>query len=325
MKRRDFITALAAFGVEPVAFRAQAQMKVPSIGFLGPTAPEIWSNWTKAFTDRLAELGWTDGRNAKIVYRWGLGQSDHFGALAAELVALNVDVIVTSGSATRQTMNETAQIPIVFALASEPVATGMVKSLSRPGGNVTGLSLEAPELGGKRLGLLREIVPAARRLAVLADTAYPASVLELDRIKAAALTLSFDFVPLEIRRAEDIEPAFTGLKDRADAVYVCGADPLINNNRDRINALALEQRLPTAYGEKPYAEAGGLISYGPKIPDMFRRAAEIVDKILKGAKPADIPVEAPAKFELVINLKTAKALGLSIPNMLIATADEVIE
>lgn len=329
VKRRDFITALAGsaatLGAWPLATHAQPQGKVPSIGFLGPTAPEIWTDWTKAFTDRLAEIGWTDGRTVKIVYRWGHGRTERFGELAAELVALKVDVIVTSGSATRQTMKETSQIPIVFALASEPVATGMVTSLSRPGGNVTGLSLEAPELGGKRLGLLREIVPTARRLAVLADAAYPASVLEFQRIKAVAPTLSFDFIPLEIRRAEDIEPAFAGLKDRADAVYVCGADALINNNRDRINALSLAQKLPTSYGEKPYAEAGGLISYGPKVPDLFRRAAEIVDKVLKGTKPADIPVEQPTKFELVLNLKTAKALGLTIPQPLIATADEVIE
>jgi putative ABC transport system substrate-binding protein len=201
----------------------------------------------------------------------------------------------------------------------------MVASLSRPGGNVTGLSLEAPDLAGKRLSMLRDVAPAARHLAVLADAAYSASMLDLDRVKAVAPTLGFDFLPLEIRRAEDLEPVFAGLRDRADAMYVCGADPLINNNRDRINALALGAKLPTVYGERPYAAAGGLISYGPNVTDMFKRAAEIADKILKGAKPADIPVEQPNTFDLVVNLKTAKALGLTIPQTLLATADEVIE
>jgi putative tryptophan/tyrosine transport system substrate-binding protein len=323
MIRRDFVTLLGSVAAWPLG-RALSK-GVPVVGFLGPTAPLAWTSWTKAFVDRFAELGWTDGRTVTIVYRWANGHTDRFGELAAELVALKVDLIVTAGSATRQTMKETSQIPIVFALASEPVATGMVASLSRPGGNVTGLSLESPDLAGKRLSMLRDIAPAARHLAVLADAAYSASTLDLDRVKTAAPTLGFDFLPLEIRRAEDIEPAFAGLRDRADAMYVCGADPLINNNRDRINALALGAKLPTVYGERPYAVAGGLIAYGPKVTDMFRRAAEIVDKILKGAKPADIPVEQPNTFDLVVNLRTAKALSLTIPQTLLATADEVIE
>lgn len=325
MRRREFITVLTAAAAWPLAARAQAPAKVPTVGFLGPTAPQAWAPWTKDFVGRLAELGWVEGRTVKIVYRWADGQTDRFGELAAELVALKVDLIVTAGSMTRQTMQATTQIPIVFALASEPVATGMVKSLSRPGGNVTGLSLEAPDLAGKRLSLLREVAPAARHVAVLADTAYPASVLDLDRVKAVAPSLGFDFLPLEIRRAEDIAPAFAGLGDRADAMYVCGADPVINNNRDRINVLALRAKLPTVYGERPYAVSGGLIAYGPNVSDMFKRAAEIADKILRGAKPADIPVEEPNTFDLVVNLKTAKALGLSVPQTLLATADDIIE
>jgi putative ABC transport system substrate-binding protein len=324
MRRRKFITLLAGAAAWPLGARAQPR-GVPTIGFLGPTAPQAWTSWTKAFVDRFAELGWVDGRTAKIVYRWANGQIERASELAAELVALKVDLIVTSGSATRPAMKATSQIPIVFALASEPVATGYVASLARPGGNVTGLSLEAPDLGGKRLGFLRQVAPAAHRLAVLTDVAYLASVLDLDHIKAAAPALGFDPVPVEIRRAEDIEPAFAGLGDRADAMYVCSADPLINDNRDRINTLALSARLPTVYAEKPYAESGGLISYGPNVPDMFRRAAEFADKILKGAKPAELPVEQPNTFELVVNLQTAKALGLTIPQTLIATADEVIE
>jgi putative tryptophan/tyrosine transport system substrate-binding protein len=324
MRRREFITLLAGAAACPLGARAQPRT-VPTIGFLGPTAPQAWTSWTKAFVDRFAELGWVDGRTVKIVYRWANGQIERAGELAAELVALKVDLIVTSGSATRPAMKATSQIPIVFALASEPVATGYVASLARPGGNVTGLSLEAPDLGGKRLEFLRQIAPAAHRLAVLTDVAYPASVLDLDHIKAAAPALGFDPVPVEIRRAEDIEPAFAGLGDRADAMYVCSADPMINDNRSRINTLALSARLPTVYAEKPYAEGGGLISYGPNVPDMFRRAAEFADKILKGAKPAELPVEQPNTFEFVVNLKTAKALGLTVPQTLIATADEVIE
>lgn len=325
MRRRDLIGGIVVFTAWSLAARAQQAGKIPTIGFLGPTAPEAWAAWTKAFVDRLAQLGWIDGRTIHVVYRWGNGHTQRFGELAAELVALKVDLILTSGSATRQAMKETSRIPIVFALASEPVATGMVASLSRPGGNVTGLSLEAPELADKRLGLLRQIAPAARRLAVLADVAYPASVLELGHAKDAIAAAGLEFLPLEVRRAEEIEPAFAALEKRADAVYVCSADPLINNNRDRINALALSAGLPTIYGERPYAEAGGLISYGAKVPVLFRRAAEIADRILKGAKPADIPVEQPTAFELVVNLKTAKALGLEIPQTLLALADEVIE
>jgi putative ABC transport system substrate-binding protein len=325
MRRRQFITLLSAAASWPLAAHAQQPGKIPTIGFLGPTAPEAWTEWTKAFVDRFAELGWIDGRTVTIAFRWGNGHTERFGELAAELVALKVDLILTSGSATRQAMKETSQIPIVFALASDPVATGMVASLARPGGNVTGLSLVAPELAGKRLGLLRAAVPKMRRVAVLVDVAYPASVLELGQVKDAITATGLEYTPLEIRRAEDIEPALAGIGSRADALYVCSADPLMNNNRDRINALALAAKMPTLYGEKPYAEAGGLISYGPAVPTMFKRAAEIVDKILKGTKPADIPVEQPTSFDLVVNLKTAKTLGLIIPQTLLATADEVIE
>jgi putative tryptophan/tyrosine transport system substrate-binding protein len=328
MRRREFITMLAggtALGAWPLAARAQQPGKPPTIGFLGPSSAETWSQWTKAFVDRLGELGWVDGSTVNIVYRWGHGHIDRFGEIAAELVNLKVNLILTAGSATLQAKKETSEIPIVFALASEPVVTGMVASLARPGGNVTGLSLEAPDLAGKRLGLFHEAVPKARRLAVLTDVGYSASVLETEEVKAAAPGLGFEFLPLEVRHAEEIEPAFAGLSGRADAVYICSADPLMNNNLDRIDALALAAKLPTLYGEKPYVEAGGLMSYGPKVLDMFKRSAEMIDKILKGAKPADIPVEQPTTFELVVNLKTAKALGLEIPQTLLATADEVIE
>jgi putative ABC transport system substrate-binding protein len=326
MRRRDFITLLGGtLALAPLAAHAQQPGKIPTIGFFGPASAEAWAPWTKAFVDRLADLGWIDGRTVNIVFRWATGHGDSFGEIAAELVKLKVDLIVTSGSTTLQTKKQTAEIPIIFALASEPVATGMVASLARPGGNVTGLSLEAPDLAGKRLGLLHEAAPKLRRLAVLTDVTYPASVLEMEEIKTVAGSLGFEFLPLEIRRAEDIEPAFAELSGRADAVYVCSADPLMNNNRDRINALALAAKLPTLYGERPYVESGGLMSYGPKIPDMFKRAAELADKILKGTKPADIPVEQPTSFELDLNLKTAKAIGLTIPETFVSRADEVIE
>ena len=219
----------------------------------------------------------------------------------------------------------TSVIPIVFAVASDPIGPGMVANLARPGHNITGLSLQAPDLAGKRLGLLREVVPGLRRLAVLANAGNPAAELEMREVEATAGGLGFEFAALKIRRVEDITPAFEALKDRADALYVCGTDPLVNATRARINALALAARLPTMHSQKEYVEAGGLMSYGPNISDLFRRAAEYVDKILRGTNPGDIPVEQPTKFDLVVNMTTAKALGLEVPPSLLARADEVIE
>ena len=218
----------------------------------------------------------------------------------------------------------TAVIPIVFAASSDPVGTGLVASLAQPGGNVTGLSIQTTDLVGKRLEHLREVVPGLRRLAILANVGNPASVLEMGEARATARTLGLEVITSEIRRAEDIAPAFEAFKGRADALFLC-ADPLVNTNRTRINILAVGVRLPTMYGFREFVEAGGLMSYGPNVPDLFRRAAEFVDKILHGTKPADIPVEQPTKFDLVINLITAKALGLDVPQSLLARADEVIE
>jgi putative tryptophan/tyrosine transport system substrate-binding protein len=326
MRRRNFIMVIAGTAAGwPIAVRAQPPAKIPTIGFLGPTAADAWTEWTKAFVNRLAELGWINGSSVNIVFRWANGHPERFGELAAELVKLKVDLILTSGSATRQTMSETSQIPIVFALASDPVATGMVASLARPGGNVTGLSLVSPELAGKRLGLLQSAVPKMRRVAVLVNVGYPASMLEQGQVKDAIAAMGLEFVPIRISRAEEIVPSLKDIADHADALYVCSSDPLINNNRDSISALALAAKMPTLFGESPYAEAGGLMSYGPNVSDMFKRAAELVDRILRGAKPADIPVEQPTTFDLVLNLKTAKALGLTLPQPLLATADELIE
>jgi putative ABC transport system substrate-binding protein len=325
MERRAFTACIiGAVLTAPLSALAQPTGRRPTIGLLGTNTAAAWSDWVTSFVDRLRELGWVDGRSVTIECRWADGRSERFPAIAAEFVRLKVDVIVTSGAAVASAKNATSTIPIVFALANDPVGSGLVASLARPGGNVTGLSLQAPDLAGKRLGLLREAVPGMRRLAVLANAGYPGAKLEMQEVEATASRLGVESAPLQIRRAEDIAPAFEALKHRADTLYVC-SDPLANTNRVRINTLALAARLPTVHSERQYVEAGGLMSYGPNVFDLFRRAAEFVDKILRGARPADLPIEQPTKFELVINLKTAKALGLTIPPSVLARADEVIE
>ena len=258
---------------------------------------------------RLRELGWIEGRTVAIEYRWAEGRSERNAEYAAEFVRLKVDVIVTGGLPAVAAKQATSVIPIVLALAADPLGTGLVASLARPGGNVTGLSTQARDLASKRLELLREVVSGLRRLAILTNVGYPSSVLETGEVQAAARTLGLEVVVLDIRRAEDIAPAFKALKDRAEALYLT-ADPLLNTNRIRINTLANVALLPTIANTRDFVEAGSLMSYGPNYPDLFRRAADYVDKILKGAKPGDLPVEQPTKFDLVINLTTAKALGL---------------
>jgi putative ABC transport system substrate-binding protein len=326
MRRREFITLLGgAAAAWPLAARAQQAGKLPTIGFLGGTTPSIENERLAAFVQRLRELGWIDGRTVAIEYRWAGGRNERYAEIAAEFVRLKVDVIVTLGTAPVLVAKQaTAVIPIVFAAPGDPVRTGLVASLARPGGNVTGLSSQAAEAAGKRLELLREIVPGLRKLAIMANADNPAAILEIGEVQGAARTLGLETITSQIRRVEDIAPAIDALKGRADALYVC-ADPLLNTNRVRINTLALGVRLPTMHGVREYVEAGGLMSYGPNIPDLYRRAAEFVDKILRGAKPGDIPVEQPTKFDLVINLITAKALGLEMPPTLLARADEVIE
>ena len=289
-----------------------SRAKLPTIGFLGAGTPSAWSHWTAAFVQRLRELGWIEGRTVAIEYRWAEGRSERFAEIAAEFVRLKVDVIVTVGSAVAAAKQATSTIPIVFAMAVDPVGTGMVATLARPGGNVTGLSIQSTELAGKRLELLREVLPGLRRLAIIANVGYPASVLEMGEVQAAARKLGLEVDVLEIRRAEDIAPAFGALKSGVQALYVC-PDALVNANHARINTLALGARLPTIHPFRDYLAAGGLMSYGANNTDLFRRAADYVDKILRGAKPADLPVEQPTKFDLVINLTTAKALGLDVP------------
>jgi putative ABC transport system substrate-binding protein len=326
MKRREFMAAIGGAAVIwPFATRAQQVAKLPTIGFLGQLTPSAMSKWTAAFVQRLRELGWVEGRTVAIEYRWAEGRSERFAEVAAELVRLKVDVIVTGGTAAVMAAKQaTSVIPIVFATAGDPVGAGLVASLARPGGNVTGLSNQSADLPSKRLELLREIVPGLRRLAVMANIGSPIGVLEMAEVERAAHVLGFEVARLEIRQAGEIAPAIEPLKGRADALYVV-TEALVNTNRIQINTLALGAGLLTVHGEKGYVEAGGLVSYGPSFPDLYLRAAMYVDKILKGAKPADLPVEQPTQFELVINLKTAKSLGLDIPPTLLARADEVIE
>ena len=258
-------------------------------------------------------------------YRWAEGRSERLAEIAAEFVRLRVDVVLATGTAPAFAAKQaTSVIPIVFAFAGDPVGTGLVASLTRPGGNVTGMSNQATDLAAKRIELLREIVPRLRRLAVMANVAYPAAVLEMGEVQAAASILGVEVSAFDVRESKDIAPAFEALKSQAEALFLVG-DPLMTANRTRVTALALAAQVPTIYVHGEYVAAGGLISYGANFPDLFRRAAEVVDKILRGTKPADIPVEQPTKFDLVLNLKTAKALGLDVPPTLLARADEVIE
>ena len=323
-RRREFITLLGGAAAWPLAARA-LQGKLPTIGFLGSGTAATQSQWTGAFVQRLRELGWSEGRDVAIEYRWAEGRNERAAEIAAEFVRLKVDVIVTYGTQSILAAKQaTTIIPIVFALTGDPVATGLVASLGRPGGNLTGLSSQAADLGAKRLEILREAVPGLRRLAIMGNAGNPANVLDMARVHEAARILGLDAAIFEIRRTEDIAPTFDAITGRKDALYI-PADALINTNRIRINALALDARLPTMHGSRDYVEAGGLMSYGVNFTDQFRRAAGYVDRILRGAKPADLAVEQPTKFDLVINLKTAKVLGLTIPESFLLRADEVIE
>jgi ABC-type uncharacterized transport system substrate-binding protein len=324
MRRRDFITLVGgAVATWPLVARAQQAGRLPTVGFLGVDAL-VWGPWTAAFVGRLRELGWIEGRTIAIEYRWAEGRPERYAEFAAEFVRLKVDVIVTFGTAVPTVKRATTVIPIVFAVAQDPIGGGLVTNLARPGGNVTGLSLQATDVAGKRLQLLREIMPQLRRLAIMVDFNAPQSVLEMGEVQAAARALGIEVAPLPIHRAEDIAPAFDALKAKADALYVV-TNALTNSNRTRIITLALNARLPTIFSTRDLVQAGGLMSYGADYSAQFRHAAEYVDKILRGTKPGDLPVEQPTKFDLAINLTTAKALGLNIPPAFLANADEVIE
>jgi putative tryptophan/tyrosine transport system substrate-binding protein len=325
MKRRDFITLLGATAGWPLAAKAQQLTHQPTIGFLGPSTFSVARERISAFVQRLNKLGWIDGQTVAIEYRWADGNTKRFAELAADLVRHKVDVIATWGTETALAAKQaTSAIPIVFTIVGDPVGSGLVASLARPGGNVTGLSTQHDDSAGKRVELLHEIVPNFRRLAIIGNTGNSGIALEMRAAQAAAHTLGFEVIAVDIRRAEDIAPSVEGLRGRAEALYVAG-DAFINTNRDRINALALDARLPTIHGFREIVVAGGLMSYAPNYLELFRRAADYVNKILRGANPAEIPVEQPTKFDLIINLTTAKALGLDVPWFLQQRADEVIE
>jgi len=324
--RRELLAALCgAAAAWPLTVRAQQPAKLPTIGFLVSGTPATHSRWVAAFVQRLRELGWSEGQTVAIDVRWAEGRAERAAQIAADFVRMKVDALVTSGTPTTLAAKQaTTVIPIVFVSVNDPVGTGLVASLARPGGNITGLSNQIKDLAGKRLELLRVLLPNLRRLAILVNVGNPAAVLDMREVEAAAGPLGLEVAILEIRNAKDIAPAFETPKDRAEALYVQG-DLLTISNRTAINTWALKARLPTVYAYREDVDAGGLMSYGARTADLFRRAADHVDKILRGEKPSNIPVEQPTKFNLVLNLTTAKALGLTIPWTLLARADEVIE
>jgi putative ABC transport system substrate-binding protein len=325
MRRREFFTLLGSAAMAwPLAARAQKPGRVPTIGFLGSGTPTSWKPWVAAFVQRLRELGWVEGRTIAIEYRWAEGRIERFAEFAAEFVRHKVDVMVVGGAAVPAARKATSVIPIVFTIDPDPLGSGWVASLARPGGTVTGLSNQSGDLVSKRVELLREIVPGLRRLAIMANADYPAAKREIGDVQTTARKLGIDVTLSELWRADDIGSAIEAFKGQAQALYVV-SDSFANTNRVRINTFALTAHLPTMHANREYIETGGLVSYGANYPDLFRRAGDYVDRILRGAKPGELPVEQPTKFDLVINLTTAKALGLTVPPTLLARADEVIE
>jgi putative ABC transport system substrate-binding protein len=326
MRRREFIKLASGITAAwPLAARAQHASKPPTVGFLVPGTPETHGHWFAELAHRLRELGWLDGQTITLEYRWAAGSSARAAEIAAEFVRLKVDVIATSATGpTIAAKQATSSIPIVFAGVADAVGSGIVVNLARPSGNVTGISVLFTDLAGKRLELLREMLPALRRLAILTNIDNSGAMLEARAVEATARALGLEVIAPEIRRSDDIAAAFDSFGDRVDALYVI-ADPLITTNRVRINTMALRERLPTMHSLREFVEAGGLMSYGPNVADLFRRAGDYVDKILRGTKAGDIPVEQPTKFELFINLTTAKALGLHVSPTLLTLADELIE
>ncbi len=326
--RRTLILAAAAVPVLAWAgaVRAQAPAKIRRIGFLSPWAPSDAALWHRAFRVGLSDLGWVEGKNISVEYRYAEGRSDRLPDLAADLVRLKVEVIVASATSDALAAQKaTRAIPIVLVAAADPVASGLVESLARPGGNITGLSQMSMELGGKRLELLKEIVPKLSRVAVLWNPQGAASPMYWKEIQLPARQLGVQLHSLEIRSPTDFEKAFeNAIRARADAISIM-PDPVIVANLKRIADLAVKSRLPSILHIAEFADVGGLVAYGPDRSDLFRRAATFVDKILKGAKPGDLPIDQATKFELVFNLKTAKAIGLTIPPALLFRANRVIE
>jgi putative ABC transport system substrate-binding protein len=322
MKRREFIALLGGAVVSSYPVHAQ---QVRTIGLLGSGSEAAQREWTAAFVQRIAQVGWTEGGNLKIVYRWADGNNERFAEIAAEFVKLNVDLILTHNTLpTLAAKQVTSVIPIVFATAGDPVGSGIVASLARPGGNVTGLSGQAPDTAGKRIELLRELTPGLESLGVLSESGNPYAALDVKEVQRAARTFNIQVHIVLLQPGDELDVALDSLKGRVQALYVLPI-PRFYASRVQLNAGSLAAKLPTMYVIREYVEAGGLISYGPNWPSMWRRAADLVAKVLNGVKPGDIPVEQPTQFDLIINARTAKALGLEVPPALLARADEVIE
>jgi putative ABC transport system substrate-binding protein len=327
MRRRDFITLVgAAATVWSLDVRAQQTGRIPRIGFIGNSTAALEANLVGPFREGLRELGYEEGHNLVLEFRWAEGKYDRFPALIAELLAAKVDVLVTAGTpATLAVKKATSTVPLVFIAVGDPVGTGVAPSLARPGGNLAGLSSMSPDLEGKRLGLLQEVVPKLSHVAFLLNPANAFHTVSMRQARVAAQPLGIKLQPLEVRNSEDLDGAFASVvKEKPDALLIL-ADRVFLQNRKRMMEFAIQQRLPSVNAYRELVEAGGLMSYGPSYEDIHRRAAGYVDKILKGAKPAELPIEQPNKFTLLINLKAAKALGLEITPTLLARADEVIE
>jgi putative ABC transport system substrate-binding protein len=327
MRRRDFIVLVAGSAtIGPLSVHAQHAQKISRIGVLLPGTPESFALRTKAFLDGLRDLGYVEGKTIEIDWKWGQDRVQTLSDLAAELVRSNVDVIVTGGTFAAQALKAaTSTIPIVMAIIGDPVAAGLVGNLARPAGNLTGFSIVAPELGGKRLELLKEIVPDVSSVAVLLNNKNPQSQIELKEMWSAARAIGLHLYPAEISTEVGLEDAFAAMNNAAVQALVVLTDPILFSQRKRTVDLANKNRLPAMYFFQGFAEEGGLMSYGPSDADLFRRTAGYVDRILKGTKPGDLPIEQPTKFELFINLKAAKKLGVIIPESFLLRADKVIE
>ena len=326
MTKKIILLALCSLLLAPCyVVEAQQPAKIPRIGLLSPFSPSATALWHQAFLQGLRDLGWVEGKNISIEYRYAEGRRDRLPDLVADLVRLKVDIIVASVNTDALVAKKTTRtIPIVMASAGDPVATGLVDSLARPGGNITGLSQMAPEMAGKRLELLKEIVPKLSRAAVLWNPQGTTSTLNWKEIQLPARELGVKLHSLEVQSLNDFDKAFEdATRARAGALSIM-PDQLFAGNLKRIADLAVKSRLPSIFHLGEFADSGGLVAYGPDRPDQFRRAATYVDKILKGAKPADLPVEQPTKFEFIINLKAAKQIGLTIPPNVLARADKVI-